>query len=125
MKRNTFERSRCLRDTVFAMQMEGRALSKHTAAPLIHCDKRTAERILAHLWLEKMIRIVSWDRSYNNTTPIYRWDSGPDAPRPEAIDPAEKTRNRRKDPAVREREAASKRWKKSVGKEVRLGMFGI
>ncbi len=125
MARNTFERSRCLRDTIFAMQMEGRALSKHTAAELIHCDKRTAERVLAHLWLEKLIRIVSWDKIYNNTTPIYRWGQGKDAPRPPPMDPAEKTRKHRAKPGVMEKQNFAKRAKRMVGKEVRLGVFGI
>lgn len=125
MKRNTFERSRCLRDIVFSMQMQGNALSKHRAAELIHCDKRTSERILAHLWLENMVRIVSWDKIYNNTTPIYHWGQGKDAPRPAAIDSAEKTRRHRTKPGVRERQNFDKRMKRTVGKEVRLGMFGI
>ncbi len=125
MKRNTFERSRCLRDIVFFMQMHGHALTKHTASELIHCDKRTAERILAHLWLEKMIRIVSWDRIYNNTTPIYRWGQGRDAKRPAAMEPAEKQRRHRAKPGVMERQNFAKRVKRTVGKEVRLGMFGV
>ena len=125
MTRNTFERSRCLRDTVFAMRMQGHALSKHKAAELIHCDKRTAERVLTHLWLEKMIRIVSWDRIYNNTTPIYRWGSGPDAPRPQPMDAAEKQRQRRARPGVKEKQNFDRRARRTVGKEVRLGMFGI
>lgn len=125
MKRNTFERSRCLRDIVFKMQQEGLALTKHTASAMIHCDKRTAERILSHLWLEKMVRIVSWDRIYNNCTPIYRWGKGKDAPRPAAMDQNEKQRRHRSKPGVREKQNFDKRLKRSVGKEVRLGIFGI
>lgn len=125
MKRNTYERSRCLRDIVFKMQMEGHALTKHTASELIHCDKRTAERVLSHLWLEKMIRIVSWDRIYNNTTPIYRWGQGKDAPRPAPLPMIEKVRRYRAKPGVKEKINLDKRLRRTVGKEVRLGMFGI
>lgn len=120
MKRNTYERSRCLRDIVSKMQQEGHALTKHTAAELIHCDKRTAERVLSHLWLEKHIRIVSWDKIYNNTTPIYRWGQGADAPRPAPIPVAEKQRRHRAKPGVMERQNFNKRARRSVGKEVRL-----
>lgn len=125
MKRNTFERSRCLKDIVFAMQMQGHALTKHRAAELIHCDKRTAERILAHLWLEKLIHIVSWDKIYNNTTAIYRWGPGKDAPRPAPIPQAEKVRRYRAKPGVKEKINFDKRARRTVGKEVRLGMFGV
>lgn len=120
----TPERSRCLR-TITQLLESGNALSKHTAAKQAYCDKRTAERVLAHLWLMKMIRIVSWEQIYNNTTPRYRWGVGPDAPRPRAMTPAEKARKQRQKSGEKEKRNFKRRAARSVGKEVRLGMFGV
>lgn len=120
----TPERSRCLRSITTLMEA-GTALSKHDAAKKIHCDVRTAERVLSHLWHEEMIRIVSWERVYNNPTPRYRWGSGEDAPRPLPMSPAEKSRKQREKPGVQERHNFNRRLKRSLGRKVRLGLWGL
>lgn len=124
-KRNTFAKSRVMRDIVTLMERDVVIVDKHTAANKVFCDKRTAERVLAHLWLEKLIHIKNWSRTYNNTTPMYKWGAGKDRPRPTPLTPAEKSREYRARPGVKERTAFMKRAKRSVGREIRLGVWGI
>ena len=124
MRANTYAKSPTMARIVTLLK-SGMLLTKHTASDRAHCDKRTAERMLSHLWLERMVHIASWEKVYNNTTARYRWGNGVDIPRPAPVSPAEKQKKYRSKPEVRERQSAAKRWRNSVGKEVRIGIWGL
>lgn len=110
---------------------QGMHLDKHEAARLVFCDERTAARILCHLHVEGYVRICGW-KAYGpgpKTMVVCKYDGKKDTPRPAPKPALEKTRKRRSDPAVREREAAIKRIDRAYAKQmaapVRLGIWGL
>lgn len=110
---------------------QGMKLDKHEASRLVFCDERTAARILCHLHVEGCVRICGW-RAYGpgpKTMVVCKYDGKKDVPRPAPVSALEKTRKRRSDPAVREREAAIKRLNRAYAKQmaapVRLGIWGL
>ena len=110
---------------IYRLLQAGFEMDKNMAAAMAHCDPKTAQRILAHFWLLRETHIVAWEREHGSPIPTYKFGPGTDAKRPEPLTSVERRARRRKDPAVREQEAAVKRWQRSVGKVVRLGAFGI
>lgn len=116
--------ARCL-PAITKLLEAGARLDKRDAAELAFCHPKTAQRILTHLWLEGYIHIASWRREHGAPLPAYLWGHGKDVKRPKAYTASERTARRRKDPKVREKEAAIKRADRSVGRNVRLGIWGL
>ena len=116
--------SRCL-PAIMRLLDQGWALDKHMAAGMVHCDQRTAQRLLAHIWLSGYSHIQGWTRENGAPIPVYLGGKGKDAPRPKAKTPAQIKREQRAQPAVRAKEAAVKRWNRQVSKVVKLGVFGL
>jgi hypothetical protein len=110
---------------IYRLLQAGFELDKNSAAAMAYCDPKTAQRVLAHLWLVKEIHISGWEREHGAPIPSYKFGAGRDAKRPDPLTYREKRARRRADPVAREQEAAVKRWQRSVGKVVRLGVFGV
>lgn len=108
------------------LQNATKPLSKYEVAELIHCDPKNAWRVLVKMHREEgVLRISRWERDNGAPLPFYSWGAGRDAIQPIPMTIAERRAKRRRDPRVREVEAAKKRAARSVGKDVRLGIWGI
>lgn len=108
--------------------MKGQVMSKHDLAAVLHCHHKNAGRVLTALYRIEAIYVVRWERNNCVALPYFQWrtsEKQTDAAYPSTRTAAEKRAERRKDPAVREKEAAIKRWDRSVGKHVTLGVWGI
>ena len=116
--------ARCL-PAITKLLESGARLDKNDAAELVHCHPKTAQRILAHLWLEGYIHIASWRREHGSPIPAYLWGAGKDKAKPKAYSTTERAARRRSDPKVREKEAFDKRAARSVGRKVTLGVWGL
>lgn len=111
--------------SIYRLLQSGWELDKNMAAAMAHCDAKTAQRILAHLWLRRECHISSWERCRGGPIPTYKAGDARDARRPPPKTAAEIKREERKCSLRREQEAAEKRWKRSVGKVVKVGIWGI
>ena len=111
--------------SIFRLLQSGWELDKNMAAAMAHCDVKTAQRVLAHLWLARECHISAWERNRGGPIPTYKLGDARDARRPAPRTSAEIHREARKSELRREQEAAEKRWKRSVGKVVRLGVWGV
>lgn len=88
--------SRCL-PAIYKLLDSGSILNKYTAAAAVHCDQRTAQRILTHLHVVGEARIFAWIRSKGFPIPIYTLADGKsDAakPKPLSIDAVERSKKR-------------------------------
>jgi hypothetical protein len=108
--------------------MKGEVLSKHDLAKLVHCHHKNAGRALTALYRLGVIYVVKWERNNCVALPFFQWrtsEKQQDALYPATRTGAEKAAERRKRKEVREKEAAVKRWDRSVGKHVTLGVWGL
>ena len=104
--------SRCLPALIKLLNDE-EDISKYKAAHHIHCDPKTAQRLLMHLHVEGIVRITGWVMNYNHFIPQYSLADGVmDVPKPRAAE-------------ILERKNAVRRNSNKVKSKQVLGMFGI
>ena len=119
-----------VRETLIALLNTRIKLDKETAAELVHCDAKTAQRVLSILHAEKCIRIAGWIVSKGAYYQEYILQDGKPDSKKVAIRTHDKTKyqaERRKDPAVRLRELTAQRIRNVVENPriVRIGFWGV
>ena len=97
-------------------------VSKLSAAQLVHCDTKTAQRILTHLHVEGHTRICGWIRSKGSPVPVYILHDGkPDLRKPAPIADSPVERNEKR----REYKRKLRETKPVKINNVRLGIWGL
>lgn len=91
---------------------EGHVISKYDLAAMVHCDQRTAQRMLARIHGARICRIARWVSIYHHWIPVYKLGKGTDCPKPRALTHAELVARRRKNLEVRWEEMMQKRLKR-------------
>jgi hypothetical protein len=98
---------------------DGRIMCKYDLVALVHCDQRTAQRILARIHGKKIARVAKWVSIYRHWIPVYKLGNGTDCPKPKALTSAERAARRRKDLEVRWEEMMQQRLKRMREKSER------
>ena len=93
----------------------GKQISKYDAAELVPCHHRTAQRVLARMHKERLIRICDWHPIYHQMTAVYCLkNSGRDISKPKPVTAVETTRRYRAKPEKREKIIKQKRAKRII-----------
>lgn len=106
-----------IRLAALALLGDGKRLTKYGLGFDVHCDQRTAQRVLAALHGEKLIHIVEWVPIYQTRIPSYAIGAGRNAEKPHAKTPRQRAAQRRRDPGVRFDELMQKRAARFLAKQ--------
>lgn len=100
---------------ILAAINEGKSISKYDAAELVPCHHRTAQRVLAKMHKERLIRICGWHPIYHQMTAVFCLkQGGRDISKPKPITAVEATRRYRAKPDKREKIIRQKRAKRII-----------
>lgn len=101
---------------------KGARLSKYDLAALVHCDQRTAGRMLARIHQAGVgVRICGWVSIYRAWIPLYRVGRGVDVMKPKPMPASERARRRRANAEVRWDEMMRKRGKRLQERSLATG----
>lgn len=104
----------------------GEKVDKHIGAEKVYASTRVIRRYLTQLHKAGGIHISQW--KHKNQGPplaVYSYGPGKDAVYPTPPTPAERKRKQRKNPLYTEKYNFLKRAKRSLGRNVRIGVWGL
>ena len=105
---------------------QGHKMDKHQAAALAYCGTAYAARVLNMARVLKLCRIYDWELNISQRIPVYiKYDGHPDAAKPKRKTAAVKSRLRRKNPVLREKERLRRDKLRREKKAAKDGGFNI
>lgn len=115
-----------IQTTLLDKLQKGETFTTYTASITVHASQRYMQQLFCRLKKDGKVYIIGWTRAKTNqNTPIYAWGNKPDAPRPRTLTSAERNRALRKIEAYREKINFNRRAKRSLERNVRLGIWGL